>query len=706
MPTNAQSLTPSRPAPQSSRAQQLDAYGAPVTHRGWTNPIELLMKWIADDPVKNAKTVAEIVVGPYGAYEDAGRARKSFSKGNYGEAAFDATMMGLGALPLGGAMVKGIKAARGPVYRSRLASALEDMPMDKMSGQQAVSHFKKYPGGVGADELDYTGVGAMTQQPSVTKTDLLNQYNANPLEIKDVVRADEIAGYGVTQNIDDLRRRYEMMTGPKPANQHLLPPSQRRNIAWAPEKVQAELARINAMERANITGPTKFGPGSEYNATLPGGKDYQEMSLTLPGSGDVALKNGGEFVQTPDGLWNIEYPDGGTLWHSGHKSLDEAKATAAADDMVASRGQTDYRGGHFPEPNVLVHGRYNTRNIDGDKTLFIEEIQSDWHQAGRKRGYMGREKGLIHTLPEGYTVESGFLPPMASDQSGNQFWRVLDPDGNPVTAQSFNRESAVNAAINDINNSIRGTTASPVPNAPYKATDKWQGLAFQRMVRHAAENGHDRIAWTPGKVQAERYDLSTQIDGIEVIPEGNNQVEIMVKAKGEDSYKTLATNIPEDKIADHIGKELAEKAMKKIGDNSKDTFALSREYDKFSKRIRDGEVLSDADGDRMNEVMRLIDSPQELVAFTGVDLEIGGEGMKEFYDKILVKNANKFAKKYGQKVEVKNLWGPDLPRTLNEQVWSLKITDKMKKDILKGGVALSGTGVAASSLLAGQEDYY
>ena len=93
MPTNSQSLTPSRPAPQSIRARQLDAYGVPLTRLSLPNPVELLVKWIAEDPVKNAKTVAEIVVGPYGAYEDAGRARKSFSKGNYGEAAFDATMM-------------------------------------------------------------------------------------------------------------------------------------------------------------------------------------------------------------------------------------------------------------------------------------------------------------------------------------------------------------------------------------------------------------------------------------------------------------------------------------------------------------------------------------------------------------------------------------------------------------------------------------
>jgi len=198
---------------------------------------------------------------------------------------------------------------------------------------------------------------------------------------------------------------------------------------------------------------------------------------------------------------------------------------------------------------------------------------------------------------------------------------------------------------------------------PYKATDKWQGLAFQRMVRHAAENGHDRIAWTPGKVQAERYDLSKQVKEVQTSKEGGH---FNLHVYDKSNHKIIdEVGVPPEKIEEYVGKDLAKKIINEEG------------REKGFRRVYDG-----------------------------LDLQVGGEGMKEFYDKILVKNANKFGKKYGQKVEMKNLWGPDLPRTLNEQVWSLKITDKMKKDILKGGVALSGTGVAASSLLAGQENYY
>jgi hypothetical protein len=50
-------------------------------------------------------------------------------------------------------------------------------------------------------------------------------------------------------------------------------------------------------------------------------------------------------------------------------------------------GGANYRSPHWDEPNVLAHVRFNDRVTDGKKTLFIEEVQSDWHQAGKRKGY-------------------------------------------------------------------------------------------------------------------------------------------------------------------------------------------------------------------------------------------------------------------------------------------------------------------------------
>ena len=45
-----------------------------------------------------------------------------------------------------------------------------------------------------------------------------------------------------------------------------------------------------------------------------------------------------------------------------------------------------YESDHWDESNIIVFTRVDDRTIDNKKTLFIEELQSDWHQDGRKQG--------------------------------------------------------------------------------------------------------------------------------------------------------------------------------------------------------------------------------------------------------------------------------------------------------------------------------
>ena len=40
---------------------------------------------------------------------------------------------------------------------------------------------------------------------------------------------------------------------------------------------------------------------------------------------------------------------------------------------------------HYNEPNILAHVRFDEREVkNGERVLFIEEIQSDWAQKGKK----------------------------------------------------------------------------------------------------------------------------------------------------------------------------------------------------------------------------------------------------------------------------------------------------------------------------------
>ena len=56
--------------------------------------------------------------------------------------------------------------------------------------------------------------------------------------------------------------------------------------------------------------------------------------------------------------------------------------------LPVSASRPDFESSHWDEKNVVAHARVDDRNnVEGKPGLFVEEVQSDWHQEGRKKGY-------------------------------------------------------------------------------------------------------------------------------------------------------------------------------------------------------------------------------------------------------------------------------------------------------------------------------
>ena len=108
-----------------------------------------------------------------------------------------------------------------------------------------------------------------------------------------------------------------------------------------------------------VAEATKFG---QY--TLPGGESYRELLLTLPPKGAPIAQRPSDGLRKPEQIY--------------------------ADPT--------YRSSHWEEPNIIAHIRMNDRtDADGKKVLFIEEVQSDWGQEGKKKGFVSTES----CLPDG-----------------------------------------------------------------------------------------------------------------------------------------------------------------------------------------------------------------------------------------------------------------------------------------------------------------
>ena len=100
-----------------------------------------------------------------------------------------------------------------------------------------------------------------------------------------------------------------------------------------------------------------------------------------------------------------------------------------------------------------------------------------------------------------------------------------------------------------------------------------------------------------------------------------------------------------------------------------------------------------------------------LRSLTGQDLKVGGEGMRAFYDKMLVDKANAIGKKYGARVQQSTINGHD-PETGIEDtenvgprtsVHVLPITPELKRAALTKGFPMFAAGGLTAGSLAGSQ---
>lgn len=325
-------------------------------------------------------------------------------------------------------------------------------------------------------------------------------------------------------------------------------------------------------------------------------KDFRNK-LLYPNPKETVYKKRNPEDNSNFVIYNDNLPDGGFYTskdigklNKRYKTFGEAVDSIQEDiNSKAEQNRPDvYKSSHFNETNVLAHTRLNERtDSDGKKVLFVEEIQSDWHQAGRKKGY--RE-----------TVDH------PEQKAFDDFRKEMIDKYGPAYFSKITEEERAKYD-NLIGPAADSKWVGQVPDAPFKKT--WHEFVLKRLIREAAEKGFDKVAWTTGEQQAERYDLSKQIDQVDAFKQddGNWEIGIIKDGKQIQTFRDISS----DKIEDYVGKDLADKIINETGEEEKNTGVRN---------------------------------------YKGVDLKVGGEGMKGFYDKILVDFANKFVKKFGAKV--------------------------------------------------------
>lgn len=538
-----------------------------------------------------------------------------------------------------------------PVVRPAFFSKLSQVVGAKLKGKSATPEQikaaldPKKGSGVKAEEIKWSGVMDVIDRLAAD-----NGGKVPVAELKAYLEAEgKVKFEEVRKGAPEGKERYD----------HLSLEATKRSLTMSEQREMGDFEKAVA-----------WSPRAAYESyVIPGGENYREVVLTMAPREEKLktfgideakrlLTSGVKVAGVEDGVGvqRVEFePESGT----SQTGLEQYSEFAALDDVIAhnQRGKPKgYTSSHFSDvPNYVAHSRLNEReDAEGKPGLFIEELQSDRHQEGRKEGY-----------------KEGFTGVKEKREDGS--WHVELEDGTP---KNFRTEEGANYFIDQ-------SKSNQIPDAPFRT--EWPLQMFKRALRDAVASGKSWIGWTAGQTQADRYDLSKQVDRIvyNVFDKESETVNLYIYYKGNAGRVA-------DMFEDQVGLARVEELVGKD----------------IVTRIKEGKGTKSHEGRTLS----------------GNDLKVGGEGMKSFYDKMMPKMLGKYVSKIDKAAKVQvgeiekvnepgegltiNEFGESLGHdmtTISEEgrreviekfktakpqttaIWKIEITDKMRESVAQVG---------------------
>lgn len=220
--------------------------------------------------------------------------------------------------------------------------------------------------------------------------------------------------------------------------------------------------------------------------------------------------------------------------------------TAGDEGLKPQHNRTqDYTTSHWPEDiNPIAHIRATDRiDRNGRNLLHIEEIQSDLHQEGRKKGYRDPNIRPLNEVEKDIRSQNAELRVLEDQYAGSltQLQRLDLPE-----FQAWQQRRAplskewIAAQINE----------DKLPDLPFKSD--WEELAVKRILRLAADEGYDGISWANGDQVGLRQSSREQLQGSRQFYDKNiaGLFKKWAKKLGMESGETLLHGLHDDPLSE------------------------------------------------------------------------------------------------------------------------------------------------------------
>ena len=582
-------------------------------------------------------------------------------------------------------LVRGIGevAQKAKPFYSPIDKAISEIVQTKGTGDQMLAQILKTKG-VAKELKERPAIKAALQQPKITKAELekVAAENPPPEVFEKVDRGPSEAKYRVEH--DDVNDRYDVVDDYSDVVRSFRNYDDAESYAY------------------------KLGSGTaKYESyQLPGGKNYREIKLMLPDTSSEARENLRKFQNQMKEKYDS------LNWRRFAGAEDQLEH----DKLLAQEKKQSFRSSHFSEPNILAHARVSDRTgPNGEKILHVEEIQSDWHQKGRKEGYRDQKENVNEKKYYEYVKDliSRYQDRIANTYAPNetdplkksmQIPQALRDERDPQKiAESMGELDKLQDMFVLMYQELSAANKG-VPDAPFK--QNWHELVMKRLLDDAAKNGYDKVIITPGAEQAKRYDLSKHVEELNYKKNADGTYQLSAQAGGRGNM--IGEAIDESELERHVGKDVAQKIINNEG---------------FDRNFGGNGSVS---------------QPKDIwKGLSGLDLQVGGEGMRGFYDQMLPAFLNDYGKKWGVRVGQYEIYPYEMaekrkelinnlikqghtPESAEKQalgiypekepsilLHSFDITPQMREDIVGKGQPLYQAipaGIGAGTLAAPQEE--
>tara|TARA_B110000483_G_scaffold180440_1_gene213388 strand:+ start:16471 stop:19272 length:2802 start_codon:yes stop_codon:yes gene_type:complete len=476
-------------------------------------------------------------------------------------------------------------------FYSKALEVTKTLKQEKGSGQQFKGMLIK--NGVKQDELDWLGLDEVLSKDKVTKAEIEQHINDNRIRVVEETAMDD----GKSKEMDWTYRNRESMT-PEEAYGDDYIPSEANEIM---EDFNSNLSDLDVPMTIDRASQIAF---EQYNDNPISRLVDANTGYTITGNDSVGysiFKNREDSSSWKNSLNNLNTNNDMETTYSLNEAQIQAESmamyrgdlnpyegSARWKDHTVDQGETGdnyqetklildnskegdfYEEAHYEDANILASIRHTDRIADdGSKVFFVEEIQSDWGQQGRRDGFKLTNKQrddlefeiddlLLNHEKEinSYTIKQGderipfadWFYAKRKEMALTEQAKIMADGKDPnALSQSFMSGIKAGNILGNVDNSkysnyqtsiekiekmnldihkAKQKRYNEVPQAPFVTdTNKWTALTIKRLMAKAEDEGYDSIAFSAGIIHANRWNnqgLKTYYD--KVLPSVINKV--------------------------------------------------------------------------------------------------------------------------------------------------------------------------------------